>query len=247
MISRQSDRMVWCSYGSRGGWLQLGGLRRPWWSWDLNDEKKPTKQGSSGSSSRRWQHNTKGPEAGACLAFSRTKMNLVKEGNLPEAEVMEVHKDQIGGYFKDWDEEIEFYSICSGKPLEELKWGISWGNSHIIRAPLENTLEGGEEGNEGGQILRLLQWGRRVMMCVDGGKCMDAGEVLEVESVMVADGSHVCLWRGKVDWKGGIEHVLSIFVLSGQVDRGALCLYNYRLLKCFFFFFSYNKGLAFAK
>ena len=42
---------------------------------------------------------------------------------------------------------------------------------------------------------------------------------------------------GKVDWKGGIEHVLSIFVLSGQVDRGALCLYNYRLLKCFFFFF----------
>ena len=164
MIWRQSDRMVWCSYGSRGGWLQPGGLRRPWWSWDLNDEKKPTKQGSSGTSSRRWQHNTKGPEAGACLAFSKTKMNLVKEGNLPEAEVMEVHKDQIGGYFKDWDEEIEFYSICSGKPLEELKGGISWGNSHIIRAPLENTLEGGEEGNEGGQILRLLQWGRRVMI-----------------------------------------------------------------------------------
>ena len=165
-------------------------------------------------------------------------MNLVKEGNLPEAEVMEVHKDQIGGYFKDWDEEIEFYSICSGTPLEELKGEISWGNSHIIRAPLENTLEGG-------QILRLLQWGRWVMMRVDGEKCMDAGEVLEVESVMVADGSHVCLWRGKVDWKGGIEHILSIFVLSGQADCGALCLYNYRLLKCFFFF--YNKGLAFAK
>ena len=57
---------------------------------------------------------------------------------------------------------------------------------------MENTLEGG-------QILRLLQWGRRVMRHVDGEKCMDAGEVLEVESVMVADGSHVCLWRGKVD------------------------------------------------
>ena len=47
---------------------------------------------------------------------------------------------------------------------------------------MENTLEGGEEGDEGGQILRLLQWGRRVMMCADGEKCMDAGDVLEVKA-----------------------------------------------------------------
>lgn len=52
---------------------------------------------------------------------------------------------------------------------------------------MENTLEGGEEGGEGGQILRLLQWGRRVMMCKGGEKCMDAGDVLEVESIIVAD------------------------------------------------------------
>lgn len=64
---------------------------------------------------------------------------------------------------------------------------------------MENTLEGGEKGDEGGQILRLWKWGRRVMMCADGEKCMDAGDVLEVESIMAADGSHVCLWRGKFD------------------------------------------------
>lgn len=38
---------------------------------------------------------------GHAWLFRGKKMNLVKEGNLPEAEVMEVHKDQIGGYFKD--------------------------------------------------------------------------------------------------------------------------------------------------
>lgn len=34
------------------------------------------------------------------MACSRNKMSLVKEGNLTGAEVMEVRKDQISGYFR---------------------------------------------------------------------------------------------------------------------------------------------------
>lgn len=70
---------------------------------------------------------TKGPEAGTCLAYSRNKRSLVKEGNVTEDEVREVGKDQICGYFKGPDKLFEFYSTCNGKPLEVFKRGGGGG------------------------------------------------------------------------------------------------------------------------
>lgn len=118
--------MMWYSYKSR----------RPCLSRDLNEEGKRACWESC--CRRRLCAIPKGPEVGMCLAFSRHKRSLVKDGNLTVDEVREVGKDQISGPSKAEISNLNFILPAVGRcwrnwksPLQPCIWCLQGGGSVI--------------------------------------------------------------------------------------------------------------------